>query len=122
MGEPQSHNEMTRLRSTPAGRGGATFGVSPPLTRSVKSANACRASPKFMKKLPIDGPEGPTRVRFSQAASVDAVPAAIVGRISRVALLPSWWQSKHSLASIENFFCASRPAGALTIVSHQAAG
>src|SRR4030088_1844243 len=121
MGEPQSHNEMTRLRSTPAGRGGATVGASPALTRSEKSANACRASPKFMKKLPIDGPEGPTRVRFTHAASVDAVPAAIGGRDLRVGRLPSWWQSKHSLVSIENFFWASRPAGALTIASHQAA-
>src|SRR6185295_2873756 len=90
IGEPQSHIVTTRLRSTPAGRGGATFGASPALTRSVKSANAARASPKFMKKLPIDGPDGPTLVRFSQASSVDAVPADIAGSISRVALVPSW--------------------------------
>ena len=42
-----------------------------------------------MKKLPIDGPDGPTLVRFSQAANVDAVSSDIEGRISRVALFPS---------------------------------
>src|SRR5436190_9619165 len=89
VGEPQSHIVMTRFRSRPAGRGGTTFGVSPAFTRSVRSAKAFRASPKFMKKLPIDGPDGPTLVRFSQAASVDAVPPDIEGRISRVALFPS---------------------------------
>src|SRR5215471_687944 len=89
IGDPQSHVVITRLRSTPVGRGGATFGASPALTRSVRSAKPRRASPKFMKKVPIEGPDGPTFVRFSHAASVDAVPSDIDGRISRVALLPS---------------------------------
>ena len=75
-----------------------------------------------MNAPPMVGPEGPTFVRFSQAASVCAVPAAMAGRISRVALFPSWWQSKHSFTSVLNFFCASAPAGGLTIDSHHAAG
>src|SRR5215469_1747738 len=67
LGVPQSHSVMTRLRSTPVGRGGATLGASPFAMRSLQSANAERCGPIARKKLPMAGPEGPTLVRRSQA-------------------------------------------------------
>ena len=65
IGEPQSQSEITRLRCTPAGRGGAVVGASPLAIRSVQSANALRWSPNRWKKVNIDGPDGPYFVRVS---------------------------------------------------------
>src|SRR5207253_685324 len=68
-GVPQSHSVMTRLRSTPAGRGGVALGASSFAMRSDQSANIFRLSPIARKNAPMDGPEGPTFVRRSQASS-----------------------------------------------------
>ena len=43
VGPDQSHSEMTRLRSTPVGRGGACFGTAPAAMRSVHSAKRLAA-------------------------------------------------------------------------------
>src|SRR5215813_10424026 len=58
VGSPQSHIEITRLRSTPTGRGGAS-GYAPAAIRSVQSANALRCSPKFLKTALMFPPFGP---------------------------------------------------------------
>jgi hypothetical protein len=42
-GSLQSHNVSTTLRSTPCGRGGLAFGVSPAATRSVQLAHSATA-------------------------------------------------------------------------------
>jgi len=50
-------------------------------------------------------------VRFSHPASVDAVPAAIVGSISRVALVAELMAVEAFFRVHRELFCASRPAG-----------
>src|SRR5438445_312743 len=45
----QSHIEITRLRSTPVGRGGASLGYAPAAMRSVESANTLRCAPSRTK-------------------------------------------------------------------------
>ena len=73
------------------------------------------------EELPIDGPDGPTLVRFSHAASVDAVPGH-AGMI-RASPCPRLMAVVALLDSSENF-CkgAAPPAGAFSIVSHHPAG
>ena len=63
VGIAQSHIEITRLRSTPVGRGGAPLGYAPAAMRSVQSANASRCSPSRTKMAPMLGPEGPITIR-----------------------------------------------------------
>ena len=91
--DPQSHKVITRFRSTPLGRGGASVGASPAAMRSVQSASAWRISPRRRKSPAIAGPEGPTAVRRVQTSRLDPERPRMAGRISRVALLPTWWQS-----------------------------
>src|SRR5213593_3830384 len=59
VGRPQSHIEITILRSTPFGRGGATLGKAPSAIRSVQSAYILRCAPIALKLAAIPGPEGP---------------------------------------------------------------
>src|SRR5438094_4813398 len=59
VGSAQSHNEITMLRSRPAGRGGA-FGYAPAAMRSVQSAYALRCAPIRLKFAVMPGPLGPT--------------------------------------------------------------
>src|SRR5262245_46010538 len=89
LGVPQSHSVMTRLRSTPRGLGGVCFGASPFMIRSVQSANIFRCGPIARKKLPIEGPDGPTFVRRSHASSVEVAPSVAFDPNSRVDLFPT---------------------------------
>ena len=90
--DPQSHNVITRFRSGPDGRGGGSAGASPAATRSVQSARACRMSPSARNCWAMPGPDGPTPVRRVHASSHEPAPR-MAGSSSRVALLPTWWQS-----------------------------
>src|SRR2546428_13461893 len=59
VGRAQSHIEITMLRSTPFGRGGATLGKAPPAIRSGQSADIFRRAPLALKLAAMPGPEGP---------------------------------------------------------------
>ena len=71
VGSAQSHIEITRLRSTPTGRGGAS-GYAPAAIFSVQSANAFRCSPSPLKTSLMLAPLGPIAVWRSHASSVEA--------------------------------------------------
>src|SRR5438046_3617755 len=59
VGRAQSHIEITMLRSTPFGRGGATLGKAPSAIRSVQSAHILRCAPIALKLAAMPGPERP---------------------------------------------------------------
>ena len=63
VGRAQSHIEITRLRSTPVGRGGACLGYAPLAMRSVQSANALRCSPSLTKMVLMLEAFGPIAIR-----------------------------------------------------------
>src|SRR5207248_7339309 len=74
VGSAQSHIEITMLRSTPFGRGGATLGKAPSAIRSVQSAYILRCAPIALKLAAMPGPEGPIvvwRSHFSRLVLYD---------------------------------------------------
>src|SRR5438552_9900580 len=74
VGRAQSHIEITMLRSTPFGRGGATLGKAPSAIRSVQSAYILRWAPIALKLAAMPGPEGPIvvcRSHFSRLVLYD---------------------------------------------------
>src|SRR5437773_10088673 len=85
VGRAQSHIEITMLRSTPLGRGGATLGKAPSAIRSVQSAYILRCAAIALKLAAMPGPEGPVLVWCSHV---------------------SWLELYHPL-----FFVSSRVAG-----------
>ena len=94
IGSPQPHIVITTLRSTPCGRGGSG-GTSPAAMRSVQSAKSCSARSRPIRFSPLFmlGPLRPTCTRWSQAATVESKSSTSIIGISRVAMLPIWWQS-----------------------------
>ena len=89
---PQSHSVTTTFCSSPSGRGGAS-GIAPSAMRSVQSANICSAGsrPNRFMALLIWLPRWPVVTRWSHAAIVESNSSRSC--TTRVAVLPSWWQS-----------------------------
>ena len=87
----------TTLRSRPCGRGGVALGVSPAAMRLVQSAyiSSARVRPTCVKRLFMAAPAWPARTRRSHASTPFPSPARNIFGISRVALLPIWWQPAH---------------------------
>src|SRR5437764_11395811 len=88
VGKAQSHIEITRLRSTPFGRGGATLGKAPSAIRSVQSAYILRCAPNALKLAAMPGPEGPIVVWRSHFSRLDLYDPRFFVR-SRVATSPT---------------------------------
>src|SRR5258708_23896182 len=65
VGRAQSHIEITRLRSTPVGRGGGRFGDAPPARPSRPPADPPPPGPLPLKLAPPPAPLRPTPPRRS---------------------------------------------------------
>ena len=89
---PQSHSVTTTFCSRPSGRGGAS-GIAPLAMRSLQSANIWSAGsrPNRFMALLIWLPRWPVVTRWSHAATVESNSSRSC--TTRVAVLPSWWQS-----------------------------
>src|SRR2546427_6001838 len=90
VGRAQSHIEITMLRSTPFGRGGATLGKAPSAIRSVQSAYILRCTPSALKLAALPGPEGPIVVWRSPFSRLDFYDPRFFLR-SRGATSPPRW-------------------------------
>src|SRR3984957_14133364 len=87
-----SHSVMTRLRSTPCGRGGFSAGSSPLATRSVQSPRYLNGAPPQLPAswLVIASPAWPDCTRRIHASAPESKWPNCAG-IVRVAARPIWW-------------------------------